>query len=66
MKNVFVYLLTKSYLYYKCEFCNLIHSHGNEKESIIGNWTTRRIPHCSINRDEILLVINNYTIRKVF
>ena len=66
MEKVHVYLLTKNALYYDCSHCGLKHSHGNEKESILGNWITRRNSHCLKKKQEIILEVNNFTIRTVF
>ena len=66
MNEIQTSILTKNAIYYKCPYCNLTHSHGNEKQTIIGNWKTIRSSHCKKKKEEIILLINNFTIRKVF
>ena len=58
--------ITKFVLFYKCKYCSQTHSHGNEKMSIIGNWKTYRKSHCLRKKAELLLIIDNFTIRNVF
>ena len=66
MNRIQTTFITKNALYYKCNYCNLTHSHGNEKQTILGNWKTQRSSHCLKKKEEIILIINNFTIRKIF
>ena len=59
-------IIDKHYLYYNCIYCGKQHSHGNERLTILGNWITYRTSHCNIKKEDIKLIINNYTIRKIF
>lgn len=42
---------------------NTIHHHGNERQTIEGNWETTRTSHCSINDEQVCIIINEQTQR---
>ena len=66
MNEIQTTFITKNAIYYKCKHCGQTHSHGNEKMVLIGDWKTQRSSHCKKKKEEIILLINNFTIRKVF
>ncbi len=39
------------------------HHHGNEMQTIEGNWETHRTSHCRINDESICIIINEQTQR---
>jgi hypothetical protein len=39
------------------------HHHGNEMQTVIGNWETHRTSHCSVNSECILIKITDNTKR---
>ncbi len=42
-----------------------IHYHGNENENNMGNWSTNRTSHCSVNEfQNIRINITNETLRE--
>ncbi len=40
-----------------------IHHHGNEFNKIVGNWSTHRTSHCSVNREDVEIHITDETER---
>ena len=41
-----------------------IHHHGNERQTIEGNWETERTSHCQFNRAHVYIKINEETKRE--